>query len=285
MLLGTAAFAVNDIFLKIVADELPATQILCLRSLLATVLLGGLAVALGQARSLAAAARPLVLVRGTMELFCAVLFVSALPYVPIGNLTAIAQMAPLIITLLGALVLGEIVGWRRWTAVAMGLAGGILIAGPAEGGVNLYTLLALGVPVMVAVRDLIARRIGTDIGVLPMTFSLSAVVAAGTALGAFAGDWVVPSGGALLMIGAACLLALLGHAAVLTAVRESDLSSIAPLYYVQTVWAGLAGLAVFGEVPGLAAIAGIALVIGAGLYTLRRQRLHQQPETPPPVVA
>jgi drug/metabolite transporter (DMT)-like permease len=285
MLLGTGAFAVNDIFLKIVAEELPATQILCLRSLLATFLLGTLAVALGQARSLAAAGRPLVLVRGTMELFCAVLFVSAILFVPIGNLTAIAQMAPLIITLLGALVLGEIVGWRRWSAVAMGLAGGILIAGPAEGGVNLYTLLALGVPVMVAVRDLIARRIGTDIGVLPMTFSLSAVVAAGTFFGVLLGDWRMPSGAALAMIGAACLLALFGHAAVLTAVRESDLSSIAPLYYVQTVWAGIAGLAVFGEVPGLAAIAGIALVVGAGLYTLRRQRLHQQVETPPPVVA
>lgn len=285
MLLGTGAFSVNDVFLKIVAEELPATEILFVRSLFATFVLGGLALALGQTRSLADAARPLVLVRGTMELLCAVLFVSAILYVPIGNLTAIAQTVPLIITLLGALVLGEVVGWRRWTAVAVGLVGAMLIAGPAEGGVNVYTLLALGVPVMAAVRDLIARHLGTDVGVLPMTFSLSAVVAAGTLLGALGGDWIMPSGEAFLMIGAAGLLALFGHAAVLLAVRQSHLSSIAPLYYVQTIWAGLAGLIVFGEVPGLAAIAGIALVVGAGLYTLRRQRVRHQVETPPPVVA
>ena len=104
-------------------------------------------------------------------------------------------------------------------------------------------------------------------------------------LGALGGDGIMPSGEEFLMIGAAGLLALLGHAAVLSAVRQSHLSSIAPLYYVQTIWAGLAGLIVFGEVPGLAAIAGIALVVGAGLYTLRRQRVRHQVETPPPVVA
>lgn len=285
MLLGTCSFSVNDVFLKIVAAELPATEVLFIRSMLATFLLGALAVATGQARTLTDAARPLVLVRGTLELLCAILFVSAILYVPIGNLTAIAQTVPLIITVLGAVVLGEVVGWRRWTAVAAGLVGAVLIAGPGEGGFNIYTLLALGVPVMAAVRDLIARHIGTGIGVLPMTFSLSAVVAAGTLVGALAGDWRMPTGEALLMIGAACLLALFGHAAILTAVRENDLSSIAPLYYVQTVWAGLAGLIVFNEVPGMAAVLGIALVVGAGLYTLRRQRLHQQVETPPPVVA
>jgi drug/metabolite transporter (DMT)-like permease len=286
MLIGTGAFVLNDSCLKVLAPAMPTSEILFLRGLFATVGLFGLAWFTGQLGRIRAGFTPLVLGRGVLEMGSAFLFISVITVVPLGNLTAIAQIVPLIVTLLGALVLGEIVGARRWAAVAIGFLGAVLVAGPGQGSFDVYTLFAFGVPVMVSVRDLIVRHLGTKIGVLPMTFWLSAVVTVGAGLlGLVGGGWRMPDASHWLLIAAAAGLALLGHASFVYALQISAMSRVAPFYYAQTVWAVLAGLMIFGEVPRIGVIAGIVLIVGAGLYTLHRERVRHQPITPPPVVA
>jgi drug/metabolite transporter (DMT)-like permease len=286
MVLGTGVFALNDSCLKVLAPEMPASEILFLRGTIATATLFALAVFLGQLAPLRDGCTLPVVGRGVLEFACAALFTSAISFVPLANLTAIAQMVPLMVTLLGALILRESVGARRWLAVAAGFLGAVMVAGPDRGSLNIYVLMTFAIPVMLSVRDLIARKVGTAVGVLPMTFWLCATVSVASLLMALAeGGWLMPDSTQWVLIMAAALLALLGHACFVYALQASPMSRVAPFYYTQTVWAVLAGLAIFGEVPRIGVIAGIVLIVGAGLYTLHRERVRHQPITPPPVVA
>src|SRR5262249_7209155 len=140
-----------------------------------------------------------------LEAFLAFLFVVALPHLPLAEITVIGQITPLALTVLSALVLREAVGWRRWTAVAVGFFGVLLVVQPTGDGVNVYALVALIVAILVAVRDLITRRLDSGIPTALVTFGATVSVCLAGFVGAPFETWqpLTPYGIALLATSAA----------------------------------------------------------------------------------
>jgi drug/metabolite transporter (DMT)-like permease len=271
MLVAMAGYIANDAFLKIAAAELPVGEAIFLRGLFATVLGVGCIWATIGLHTLRLANGRWVQVRSGADVLATILYLHALVNMPIADATAIMQFAPLAITAGAALFLGAQVGWRRWLATGVGLVGVLLIVRPGGAGFNAYSLLALSSIAFVAVRDLVTRRIGAAVPGIVVAVSSAAVVAAGAAVLALFETWVWPSMPALvlLLLAGVCLLG--GHYWLVMAFRTGEIAVVAPFRYSLILWAIAIGMAVWGEMPDLPSLIGIAIVCGAGVYTILRE--------------
>ena len=277
MVVSMAAFNVNDTFMKLATASLPATQILALRNLVAVIALLSVVIAWGEVRQLSHSLKPIVLVRGLLEAASSMLFVIALAQLPIATVTAIAISSPLFITALSPAFLGEKVGWRRWCVTVIGLLGVVLITRPGTEGFNGYALFAIGTAIVVAFRDLLTRKIAPTVPSHAVTATATASVmlvamalglvemATGEnpwqALDLYTGAFVVFAG----------IFVVIGNHLVIMAFRGGEVSVVSPFRYSVMVWAMLGGMFIFGDRPDAWSLAGIALIIGSGLFTLHRE--------------
>ncbi|TAG15017.1 MAG: EamA/RhaT family transporter, partial [Rhodobacterales bacterium] len=183
MCASMAAFTINDTFMKSVTLTLPLYQTIGLRGLIAVVGLGLLVVATRAWRvKLNQRDGWLILVRSLADVAATILFLEALLRMPLANLSAILQALPLLITLAAALVYGDRIGWRRMTAILVGLIGVLLIIRPGTEGFDRWSLLGLASVACVVVRDLSVRPLQ---GQVP-----SALVALGAAVAVTFMGWI-----------------------------------------------------------------------------------------------
>ncbi len=279
MIAAMSFFTVNDAFLKAVGDQMSVWQALFLRglgvSLFMVVLLAMRGHRGGRGIDWRAISRRdwgLSAGRALSEAGAAFLFVTALQHVPLGNLAAIMQALPLTVTLAGMVFLRESLGWRRGVAIMVGLAGVLLIVRPGADGFSLYSLYAVGAVACVTARDLFARMLSPE--------APSLVVATVSALGVtlisgagvpFTGWSPVAPAAAGLLLGAMAAI-FVGYVTSVGAMRVGDLGFVAPFRYFSLVVAILIGMAVFAEYPDSATLAGAAVVVASGGYTLWRER-------------
>ncbi len=274
MAVSMAGFTMNDVITKAVSDSMNMAQIMLIRGLFATVLIGLLAWHRGAfAVSLAAFDR-WVAIRVVGEVFATLCFLTALSHLPLANVSAILQALPLGVTMGAALFFGEPVGWRRWLAIGVGFAGVLVIVRPGIEGFSVYSLYALGCVGFCVVRDLATKRIGAEIPtMLVSTATASAVSLMGAALVIPYGGWtpVVLEDAGLLLV--AAILLLFGYQFIIMSMRTGDISYIAPFRYTALLWAIVLGYLVFGDVPDRAMSIGATIVIGSGLYALYREQV------------
>lgn len=274
MVVSTIGFSANDAVTKLFSASVNVGQIMFLRGILATALIGLLAWRAGSMRPWRRATHPAVVLRVAGEVVSTSCFLTALPHVALANATAIMQALPLAVTMAAALFLGEGVGWRRWLSIAAGFSGVLLIVRPGPDGLNVYALLMLVSVAACAVRDLATRGAPADIPSLFMTFvtSLSVTAAGGFLIGPY-GGWTPfqPFHLAYLVLGAALLL--VGYQFLIMSNRRGDLSFIAPFRYIALVSAGVLGFLLFREVPDAAMLAGALIIVCSGLYMLYRERI------------
>jgi drug/metabolite transporter (DMT)-like permease len=271
MLAAMGSLIVNDVFIKVAAAELPTGETIFLRGVFTTLLGVGVIAATIGLPALRLATAPRLPLRAGAEVAATILYLSALTRMPIADATAILQFTPLAITAGAALFLGAPVGWRRWLATLVGLLGVIVIVRPGGAGFNPYSALALAAIVFVAARDLITRRLGAEVPTIVVaTVSAAAVTAASLLLAPFEA-WSVPSAPAALMLVCAGVGLLGGNYWIVVAMRYGDIATVAPFRYSLILWAVAAGFVVWGEMPDFATWIGIAIVTGAGLYTLVRE--------------
>jgi drug/metabolite transporter (DMT)-like permease len=141
-----------------------------------------------------------------------------------------------------------------------------MVAQPTGSGLSVFALFALSNAVFSAARDIASRLVPPEIPGLVVAFGATLVVLAGAGpLHLAVEDWVTPTPTNLLLLGAAGLFLLGGHYFIFMAYRIGPASTVAPFYYLFTIWAVVSGLLVFRELPNLLALAGIALVIAAGV--------------------
>ncbi|MCW5746410.1 MAG: DMT family transporter [Alphaproteobacteria bacterium] len=273
MSVAMTVFIVNDMLIKLAAETLPAAQAICLRGVFATALAFAAVLAMGHGRALPLLVNPHVMVRATFDVLGTFGYLTALFHMPISIATAINMAAPLAICVLAVLWLHEIVGWRRWSAIIVGFAGVLLIIRPTPGGLDWWALLAFGATVLNGARDIYTRRIGLEIPSIIITLStaLGVTLFAG-AVAAFEG-WQPVAGRELLLLSAASLFLALGYHLVIVAMRAGEVSLIGAFRYTGLLGALVIGYAVWGEVPDALAWLGIALLVGAGLYILHRERV------------
>lgn len=189
MSVAMAGFTINDALTKLVAVSMNMGQVMLIRGMMATLLIGMLAWRWGAFVRPRSILHPMIGLRVAGETGATVCFMAALIHMPIANISAVMQVLPLTVTMGAAFFLSEPVGWRRWTAIVVGLIGILIIIRPGLDGFNAYSLYGLAAVAFATMRDLTTRRIPSDVPTPLISTATSAAVTLG---GAFL---IVPYGG------------------------------------------------------------------------------------------
>lgn len=266
MIAATAVFVVGDCFMKLVTESVPPFEVLFLRGLAASAACGVWVVARGDGPSIAAALNGRVLLRAAAETLSVLCYIVALARMPIADVVAILQTAPLILIVGAAVLLRERIGARRVTLVLIGFAGALLVAQPDAAGLAPAAGLAFASALLVAVRDLVGRGVPSDVpvAVVVLATNLTVTLAAG-ALTFCQEAWVAPGASHGAYLFAAGVLVTLGHAGVLLAYRLGRASAIAPFFYSFVLWGLVAGVVVWGVLPNPTALVGITAIVASGI--------------------
>lgn len=274
MSVAMAGFTVNDAIGKAVFESMNMGQVMLIRGLFATLLIGLIAWHQGALRVPRSALHPMVLLRVFGDVCATICFLVALSQMPLANVSAVQQVLPLAVTMGAALFLDEPVGWRRWLAISAGFIGVMVIVKPGAEGFNAFALLVLISVFFCTIRDIATRRIPTAIPTLLVsTVTAAAVTVAGAAIVRPMGGWTPPTVENVGLLAAAAVLLLVGYQFLIKSMRTGDISFIAPFRYTALLWAILLGFLIFGDVPDAAMITGVAIVIGSGLYAFYRERI------------
>ena len=273
MLAAMAAFVANDTLVKTVVNDLPVGEIVAVRGVAATLFIAAIARAQGHAFSPARMFSKAVVLRASLDAAATLLFIAALASMQIANLTAVMQAVPLTVTLIGWAFLGERVGWRRMLAISIGFCGVLLVVKPAWDGPKLPELLALGVVITVALRDVCTRRIAADVPSVMVALANAIFITAVGAVLLLFQDAVPLSASQLLRLAVAALLLGIGYMCMVATLRMAQLSVTAPARYSIIVFAILSGIFVFGQFPDHWALLGIAMIVITGLYAIYRERM------------
>lgn len=274
MLLAVAAFAVMDAGLKVLAGQYPPLQVAALRGASSLpFVLAWVAATTGLA-PLLRVRWPLHLLRGAIGIGMMTAFAYALQTLPLTTAYSIFFVAPLLITALSVPLLGEKVGPRRWGAIALGLAGVLVLLRPTgEGMLSWAALAVLLAATGYAVSAITVRVLGRTDSTASMMVWLLVILAFGA--GALAWPQWVPiravDGWVIFGVGIA---GALGQYAITEAFRIGEASQIAPLEYTALVWGVLLDVTLWGVLPDAVTWLGTAIIIASGLYLLRRERIH-----------
>lgn len=268
-----AFFIGNDALVKLVSASLPTPQLIFIRGLLVTVLIGSVVLGSGAARHWRTALTPTVWWRALFDAAATFGYLTALFHLPIANATAINLAAPLFLTVLAVLLLGERVDARRWLLIVMGFVGVLLVVQPRADGFNSYALLCVLATLLHALRDLLTRKVPAQVPSLLITLATALTVSVLSGWWCAVDEWrTVPTTALVQLTGAALCLAFAYHLLTLS-MRAGDMSLIAPFRYTGLLVALLLGYWVWGDVPNALAWVGISLLVVAGLGMLRGQRL------------
>lgn len=269
MLLAGMAFVANDSLIKLTLAELPPMQVLVLRGLFGTVWCLAVLFWMGFGKDIGKAFRRWVLLRSLFELVAIMAFINGLAHMPIGDVTAIYQISPLLVTMGAAWFYREKVQLVQYAFIAIALVGALLVAQPGSSTATVYAVFPFITAIGAAGRDLAGRRIGTDVPGLVVAFSTIVVVLlASIIVHMLTEEWVPPSTTNLGVMAVTGLFLLLGHTLVFLAYRNGKTSAIAPFGYAFTAWAVLAGLLVFNDVPNALSVTGMLFIVASGLAAL-----------------
>jgi drug/metabolite transporter (DMT)-like permease len=200
--------------------------------------------------------------------FC---MVNALSHMPLADLYGITFSAPFLTVILAVLLLNESVGWHRWLAIIIGFMGVLVVVGPQYEQLNTGILFAVCAVVVMALGTIIIRKIGNQeyipllilyayIGVIVINLPL---VWVDFAIPPMPDLWLFLANGLLILSGISLTTYSFSHA--------QSTASVAPFLYIQAIWGVVFGYFFFDDVPTIATIIGLTIVIGAGLYMMYRE--------------
>jgi drug/metabolite transporter (DMT)-like permease len=273
MVAAMAGFAVEDMFLKSAARELPVGQILMLFGGGGMVGFVILAARRGEAVLHPAILTPVLLVRCVFEVTGRLFYTLAIAFTPLSSASAILQATPLVVVMGAALIFGEKVGWRRWTAIVVGFVGVLVILRPGVEGFTALSLLAVLGTLGFAGRDLATRAAPAILSNLQLgIYGFAMMVPTGAVLLAFSGGAAVPSATAALQLAAATGVGVAAYYSLTVAMRTGEVSVVTPFRYTRLVFALVLGVLAFGERPDALTLLGSMIIVASGLYTLLRTR-------------
>ncbi len=273
MVTAMAGFAIEDMFLKAVTARIPLGQALLIFGLTGTLFFALRARQMGEAALHPAMLSRSLLLRSGFEVTGRIFYSLAIALTPLSTASAILQATPLVVVAGAALLFGESVGWRRWTAILVGFAGVLIILRPGLDGFTPLSLVTVVGLIGFAGRDLATRA-------APLTLSNRQLGVIGMAMLALAGGVILAVTGGATQPDARTLALLAGmtgfgifaYNALTIAMRTGEVAAVTPFRYTRLVFAMLLGILVFNETPDAYTLIGSALVVGSGLYTLARSR-------------
>lgn len=267
-----ALFTFGDASIKATGGVLPLSQLLVIRGVLASAALFAMAWYFrGLKLRLPAKDWALVLARGLAEAAAAYFFLTALLAMPLANVTALLQMLPLTVTLGGALVFREPVGWRRWSAILIGFVGMLLIVRPGTDGFTSASVYALCAVFAVTVRDLVTRRVSREVPSLTVTLCSSVTVTLFAGAWSFGQEWITLTPRLTLLVLMATTFIIGAYLCSVMVMRVGEVSFVAPFRYTGLVWALILGFVVFGEWPQPLTLIGASIIVATGVFSLLRE--------------
>jgi drug/metabolite transporter (DMT)-like permease len=278
MLGGVCMFSFGDALGKHLVATYAVGQFLLFRAAAALVLLSPF---IWRARAeFASIPRPgLQVLRVVLAAAEVAAFFVAVVYLPLADVITFYMAGPIFVTALSAVFLGEPVGWRRWTAVAVGFCGVLIALNPSAQTMSWPALIALGGSLSFAVLMVVTRFLRGTSDMVMASSQFGASLLLGAVMAPF--GWVTIEArdlGMFALAGAISVGALLG---VNRSLKLAPASVVVPYQYTMIVWAALFGYLVFGDVPSTNIVVGAAVIAGAGLYIFVRERKLASDPVPP----
>ena len=214
----------------------------------------------------------LQLIRGLL-LFCAnVLFFYSISIISLSKALTLAFIAPLIVTILSPVLLGEKVGLRRWAAVIIGFIGSLIVIRPGFVEINLASIAALGTGVLYGFYLIVTRKLHNSDHPL-LTLLLTGVVGAILGTMIMPTVWVQPTITEWYMMFAIGFFASIGHLFLILSLRYADASKLAPFGYFEIVTNIIIGFYFFNHFPDNWTFLGLFIIMSTGVYIFRREAL------------
>lgn len=280
MLLAVLMFALMDAGLKLLSPHYPPLQVAALRGLSSLPLVALWVLATVKPATLLRVHWPLHVLRGLLGIAMMYGFVYGLRTLPLSTAYAITFVAPLLVTAMAGPLLGEKVGAGRWTAIAIGLVGVLVILRPTgEGMLTGGGLAILIAAICYAAGAITVRMLARRDSTQAMVFWFMVLLSLGASLLALPG-WTPLRADHLWIVAGVGLAGSLAQVALTEAFRRGEASLIAPLEYTALVWGVALDLALWGVLPDGVTWIGAAIIVASGFYLLRREKVHAEAEHP-----
>jgi drug/metabolite transporter (DMT)-like permease len=273
-------FAGNDASAKFLNAHMDSVQVVWARYMSAFVLALIMSNPVARPRVMRTGRPLLQLGRSTLLLVSTMLNFIALRYLQLDQAVAIIFCTPFIVAALGGPILGEWIGWRRWTAIMVGFCGVLVVARPGAGGIHPAALLVVGSAICYATYAILTRILARTDRDETTNFYSNLVGAAAISI-AVPFVWTPQSDPKVIVLMCAMgLFSGFGHYLLIRAHRLVPAAVLAPFIYSEIVWMIALGFLVFGDVPNRWTLAGVTVVVASGLYLLYRERVMGPRRTP-----
>lgn len=279
-MIAVGSFAFMDSCLKLLSPHYPPLEITSLRGFATLPLVLPWVAMTSGFRGLLQVRLPLHLARAALGISMLALFTYGVRQLPLADAYSIFFIAPLLITALAVPLLGERVDRRRWTAIAVGFAGVLIVLRPTGmGAITLPGLAILATALGYALSAIIVRVLGRTDSTQSMVFWLMTFIAIGAGALAFP-VWRAPQPAHWWIIAGMGISGAIGQWAVTEAFRLGEASFIAPFEYTALVWGIGLDWFIWHTAPAGITLAGAAVIIGSGIYLVRHERVHPTSEHP-----
>lgn len=270
MLVGIFLFVCNDVMGKWLVSTYTVGQVLLIRSLFALVLLAPMIMREGLGPIIRPARPGLQLLRILFSTLEVAAFYWAVAYLPLADVVTFYLSGPIWVTALAGPLLGEKVGWRRWTAVLVGFLGVVIAMRPSEAAFGLPALVAVSGSLLFALLMITTRKLRDTSGTVLVTWQVVGALVFGAVLAPF--HWVTPTPRDFALLGMLGVVATVAHICVNKSLKLASAAVVVPYQYTQIAWAVLLGWLVFGDVPEAAVFVGSAVIVAAGFYIFMREQ-------------
>ena len=271
MLGGMFVFSAVDAQSKYLVEELPTLQVAWARQ-------GGMVIpiliilAIRGVGMMRTEMVWLQILRALLAIGSSVLFIISIRYVPLADAVSVSFIAPLAVTILGAVFLAEPVGIRRLSAVVIGFAGAMIVVRPGLGVVHPAALLVLVAAILFAGRQVLSRLLSDTDNILT-TLAYTAIVGTAVLTVPLPFVWQAPESAlAVYLMISVGLGAALGEFLVIKALQVAQAVLVAPVQYTMLIWSTLYGYLIFSDLPDLWTLVGSAIIVSSGIYTFYRER-------------
>lgn len=274
MIAAMALFALEDALIKAASAAIPIWQVLVLFGAGGAVIYAVVALLRGtRLFQPDVLSRPMK-VRVVFEILGRLFYVLAIALTPLSSATVILQATPLVVVAGAALVFGETVGWRRWSAILIGLVGVVIIIQPTGDSFSALSILAVLGMLGFAGRDLASRAAPASLGTEVLGFyGFLCIIIAGLLYRFWEGTPIQPlTAHVSLHMSGAIVMGVMAYASLMKAMRTGEVSSVTPFRYSRLLFGIGLGVVMFGERLDQTMWIGSALIVASGLYILWRGR-------------
>ena len=270
LMLGVSAGLGLDLCAKEILETYSLTQFVFLRSIIAVAIMLAVAPRFGGYEALKTRKPGWHLLRSLLAVGAMFGFFYGVANMPLVNALTLGYTAPLVVTALAAIFLGEHVGWRRWAGVSIGFVGVLVMLRPGSQQLSFASVAVLIAAVCYASQAITARQLSDTESTISLSFYVvvAPLIIAAALMGSE--DWQTPDPVGWLLIVGAAICSVVAWVGFVNGYRAVSPAILAPLEYVALVGGAIAGVVIWDEIPDAGVAAGAVIIVGSGLFVLYR---------------